>query len=116
MFYVGNILWMESGETTQDIPNFRHNFSGCVRWTWGSLEWFKNGFQQSLQDPVTGEWMPAVVWEDGKKAWYDHGAAHSFQNPTTGEWMPAVIDSDGRKYWYYHGREIINPNKNNKKV
>jgi len=88
MFYVGNILWMEIGETTQDIPNFP-NFSGCVRWAWGRLEWFKKGLRQSPQDPETQEWMssvinpPTMLYPNGRKLWYNKGI---LVNPETYDW------------------------------
>ena len=68
MFYVGNVLWMDRGEGFEDVPNC-HNFSGCIRWFTGKLNFFENGNYYSPKDPVTGELMPAMIYPNGKKVW-----------------------------------------------
>ena len=115
MFYVGDILWMEKIDKYHNIPNHK-DFSGCVRWTFGKtfgrLEWFKDGRIQSPQDPVTGEWLPAVVWPNGLKEWFDDGRRHSFPSqtyPVTGERMPAEIHPTGERFWYDRGEWVPDP-------
>jgi len=108
MFYVGDELWFEEGEYFNDIPGFQ-KFSGCARYPNGTKLWYEKGLRQSFQDPVTGEWMPAMVRPDGRKYWYEKGLRQSFQDSKTGEWMPAVVWSDGSKFWYDKGEFAGNP-------
>jgi len=114
MFYVGNELWLE--ESWNDGVDSIENFSGCIC-LWYDLSkqrcWFKDGAIQSPQDPVTGEWLPAVTFSNGLKMWYNEGKLNCFYHSDTGEWLPAIIHASGAKFWYDHnGLEIENPNKN----
>ena len=108
MFYVGNELWLEDRERLFDIPNYLI-FSGCIRYSNGLKVWYNKNELQSLQDPITHEWMPAVIYNDGRKIWYKNGFQQSFQNPITQEWMPAITYPDGTKWWYDKGKLVENP-------
>jgi len=83
MFYVGDALWMEGEESLVNIPGFQ-KFSGCARYPSGTKYWYEKGLRQSYQDPVTGEWLPAIVWTNGGKMWYDKGRI--VNNPETYPW------------------------------
>jgi len=83
MFYVGDTLWMEWEEWLEDIPDFR-NFSGHTNWFNGTKRSFDKGEFQSFQDPVTGEWMPAVIYPGETEYWYDKG--NFVRNPETYPW------------------------------
>ena len=68
MFYVGDILWMETNQEV--IPA---NFIGGAFWPDKVKVWFNKGKIQSFQNPVTKEWMPARINYKGSKQWYDKG-------------------------------------------
>ena len=103
MFMVGDTLWLEYCDI---VPE---NFTGRMRFYFGSLLFYKEGQRQSFQDPVTGEWMPAFIRANGTKFWYDKDQMQSFQDPVTRKWMPAVIHNDGTKAWYDNGDWIEDP-------
>ena len=109
MFYVGDELWLEGGESSFDIPNF-HTFSGSLRYPGGTKNWFDKGKLQSYQDPKTGITRPAIIHPSGTKEYYDRGKIQSFQDLKTGEWMPAEIWADGTKWWYDKGILVYDPN------
>ena len=106
MFYVGDVLWLEKDEKEYEIPDF-NNFSGCIRWAGGAKYWYEKGWQHSPQDPITQEWLPAIIYPDGRKLWLNKSRAHSFTDPVTGNLMPAAIYPSGFKEWYDKGAKII---------
>ena len=102
MFYVGDVLWLEEGESWKNIPD---NYTGCLYDSAQGYYWFRNLILQSPQDPITGEWLPSVVVDcfNGTKSWHQNGYLQSFKNPVTEEWMPSLVLSTGSKFWHNKG-------------
>jgi len=70
MFYVGNTLWLEMGDS---LPN---NFSGIARIQDGRISWYKKGL---LHRPA--EEGPAQIWPSGYLYWWEEGKILKQQTP-----------------------------------
>ena len=83
MFYVGDVFWLEKGESFIDIPNWR-NFSCLVRYFDGTKVWYDKGKTQSPQNLETQEWLPAIIYPSGREYWCNKGRI--VDNPETYDW------------------------------
>lgn len=90
-FMIGDVLWM--GDDYQSYP---YDFSGCLRWYDGEIEWLKDGKLHRDPDPVTGEVEPASIRPDGSRYWFRHGRNHRADGP-------AILYANGEAEWFFEG-------------
>jgi hypothetical protein len=69
----------------------RKNFTGCIKWEDGSIEYFKNNL-------LHREDGPAWITSYNLKSWFFRGRYHNLNGP-------ARILPDGKEEYWIHGKE-----------